>query len=77
MESKDQIKVKQLCNVKIKSEVFSVIMKYLDLREIYTLLLPLNKEISEVVSSENYILLKKFLAHFCLDSRLKRKESLG
>lgn len=44
----------------------------MDLKEIYLKLMPLNKEVNKVVSSENYILFKKFLTYFCLDSRLKR-----
>ena len=59
-------------SVKMDTEIFSVIMKFLNLKDIYSLLIPLNKEINKVVSSENYTLFKKFLAYYSLDSRLKR-----
>jgi len=65
-------KKKSKCEIKLDDEAIVMVMKYLDLKDILTLLIPLNKEIKELVASENYLMFKKFLHFFCIDTRLKR-----
>lgn len=52
------------------------ILKYLDLQDILTKLLPLCKSANEVVRGDNYTLYKKFLQLFCINYERKRFDDL-
>lgn len=54
-------------------EVFVVLIKYMDIKDIVSKLMVLNKKIKHLIQSENYLLFKHFLFSFnLLNDRLKR-----
>lgn len=55
-------------------EIFATIIKYVCIQDVLTKIMLLNKQINEIVRSENYTLFKHFLQLFCLDRWKKRGE---
>ena len=51
-------------------------MKYLDLCEVVTKLMPCSKGMREHVITENYIIFKHFLRYFTLNKRLVKSDIL-
>ena len=64
----------QKCSIKLSSDIFAVLIKFLSLKEIFQKILCLDRETRQVVCSENYILIKKFLQLFCINRRLKNSD---
>ena len=62
-------------NVSLPSHCLFVILKYLELRDIFKFILPLSKEARKIVEEQNYIMFKKLLEEFNLHSRLKRADT--
>ena len=52
--------------------VHAEILKYLDLKTIFTKMAPLSRDYNAFVKSENYTLYKRFLQLFCLNYNKKR-----
>ena len=53
-----------------------ITMKYLDLCEVVTKLMPCSKAMREQVITENYIIFKHFLRYFTLNKRLVKSDIL-
>ena len=51
-----------------------LLMKYLDLFEVITRLMPCSKKVRELVMTENYIIFKHFLRYFTLNKRLQKSD---
>lgn len=52
--------------------VHAEILKYLDLKTIFTKMAPLSRDYNAFIKSENYTLYKRFLQLFCLNHNKKR-----
>ena len=59
---------------KFPLECIAVLMKYLDLFEVVTKLMPCNRQVRELVITENYIIFKHFLRYFTLSKRLIKSD---
>lgn len=55
-------------------EVFPVIIKYLEVKDILCKLMLLSKEVRNQVMGENYLIFKKFLRLFRLSNRMKSSD---
>ena len=58
--------VKSSC-AKLPPDLFAVLIKYISLHDILSKILWLNREIHDVVRSENYTLFKHFVKLFCIN----------
>ena len=68
------IPARKKCNIRLSSEFFAVLIKFLSLKEIFQKILCLDRRTRQVVCSENYVLIKKFLQLFCINRRLKNSD---
>lgn len=60
--------------MRITMDVLSIVIKYLELKEIITKIMALNKTTRNQILSENYLIFKKFLRVFNLNNRMKRSD---
>lgn len=61
-------------NYKIDLEIFSILIKYMELKDIICKLMSLSRNVREQVMTDNYIMFKKFIRQFSLNNRLKRSD---
>ena len=59
---------------KIDDEIFLIIIKYVDLKDVILKYMCLCHSIRDLIMSDNYTLFKKFLKLFCLNKELKRSD---
>ena len=55
-------------------EIFVIIIKYMSLKDIFLYMLCLNKQIRELILTENYLLFKKFIKHFSILKKFKHTD---
>jgi hypothetical protein len=55
-------------------DMFSILLKYVDLPDVLKSLSLLNKDTRKAILSENYLIYKHFLRTFNLNDRLKRAD---
>ena len=55
-------------------EVYSVIIEFMDLKDIIYLMMSLSRDVREQVMTDNYIIFKKFIRHFCMNKRMKKSD---
>jgi hypothetical protein len=55
-------------------EIFSILIKYMDLKEIICTMMSLSRNVRQQVMTDNYIMFKKFIRQFSLNNRLKRSD---
>jgi hypothetical protein len=60
--------------LELPSDLYTIIMKYLDLGFIMKKLMPLSKQIRDQVITQNYIIFKQFIRYFNLSQRMKRAD---
>lgn len=59
----------------LPDECIILLIKYLDVKDVLTKLLPLNKHVYALVAEQNYLLFKHFLREFnLLNDRMKRTD---
>lgn len=62
------------CDYKLDLEIFSILIKYMELKDIIIKLMSLSRSVRQQVMTDNYIMFKKFIRQFSLNSRLKRSD---
>ena len=62
-------------DMNISIEIFSVLIKYMELKDIIIKMMSLSREVRQQVMTENYIIFKKFIRMFGLNNqKMKRSE---
>jgi len=62
---------------KIDDEIFLIIIKYVDLKDVILKFMRLSWSIRNLIKSDNYTLYKKFLKMFCLNKELRRSDIIA
>ena len=62
---------------KIPDELFLVIIKYADLKDVILKYMCLSWSIRKLIKSDNYTLFKKFLKLFCLNKEMRRSDMIA
>jgi len=62
--------------MKIDLEIYSVLIKYMELKDIIMKMMSLSREVRQQVMTENYIIFKKFIRMFGLNNQKMKRSDL-